>query len=559
MTKTRRKKYQRKREQPPSEKEVDLLKQVRQAEYESALSKDGVNKTSINRGNNNFWAFERLFPEPVWDDATIQRDLYEVSDRDKKLKNLNTAKEESPSSSWKETIKMRTLSPESRFMSSVKQNLKVFHPPSIQTNTPYNPPSQTSSIVNTPFQDKTENSTNSMKSSPLSLTEGDTSKKSRRIVPGINLEEMVASTVQSSSAKIDRALTRLVEERMYGYRRTLQGDYVYETSLMGDGAVKFRDGKRLGNPLQVNIDLLNYHAKRELKHGRLEEAEEIYERAMAMDPKDGRAYLGLSKIAERRRDFAYAKECLKMGISRSVSFLESGNPNDSSGKKSGGNSLISPTGSKAGFNIPDNGANPFLLQALGSLEEQLGHLTEAEALYVEATKSRPSHAAAWVSLAELRTKKLRQGPNAGRLCFQRAERELKLARLPQSAYVYTAWASLEYKAGDIRKARELFQSALDLDPRCSSAWLQLGVLEANKENWTKAKECFETVLTFDQRNSRVIQAYAIMESKRPDGDSREVIELFERALAMNPRDGGVYQAYGLYVAKLGDINGARSL
>ena len=44
---------------------------------------------------------------------------------------------------------------------------------------------------------------------------------------------------------------------------------------MGDGAVKFRGGVRLGNALAVNIDRLTYFAKKELAHGRLEEAEEM--------------------------------------------------------------------------------------------------------------------------------------------------------------------------------------------------------------------------------------------------------------------------------------------
>ena len=164
-----------------------------------------------------------------------------------------------------------------------------------------------------------------------------------------------------------------------------------------------------------------------------------------------------------------------------------------------------------------------------------------------------------MSLAQLRTRKLRQGANAGRICYQRAEYELKRVGLPQSSHVYTAWASLECKAGDTRKARDLFQLALQIDPRCSAAWLQLGVMEANEENWERAKECFETVLKYDKRNSRVLQAYAIMESKQPNGNSRDVIGLFERALKANSRDGGVLQAYALYVVKLGDIEGAREL
>lgn len=215
-----------------------------------------------------------------------------------------------------------------------------------------------------------------------------------------------------------------------------------------------------------------------------------------------------------------------------------------------------------------HGRNP--LQALGTLEQKLGNLASAEQLYLQAIRSRPSHAAAWVSLAQLRTKQLRQGAPAGRACYQSAERELSRIGARPSSFVYTAWASMEYKKGgrgaedkkSLRRARELYRKALEADPRCSAAYLQLGVMEGDCGNFDAAKECFERVLKFDQRNSRVLQAYAIMESRRgPAGnvDSRKVLGLFERALKANPRDAGVYQAYALYVVELGDVDSARDL
>jgi tetratricopeptide (TPR) repeat protein len=343
-----------------------------------------------------------------------------------------------------------------------------------------------------------------------------------------------APTASNPMPAVDRTLTRMVEDRVYGYRRSKGGTFEYDTSLMGDGAVKFREGVRLGNPLRVNADRITYHARKELARGRVEEAQELYEMAIKIDSRDGRAYLGLSKVAERRRDFKLARECLRAGIQNSVSVMSD--------------------------ETYDRGANPFLLQALGCLEEKTGLLSEAETLYISAVKSRPSHAAAWVSLAQLRVGKLRQSAAAGRVCYQTAERELKLAGRSPSSFVYTAWASMEYKkAGDVRRARELFEAALKVDKKCSAALLQLGTMEADKENWRDAEECFERVLKFDQRNSRVLQAYAIMETKRPDGDSRKAISLFERALKANPRDAGVLQAYALFVAKLGDIDSARDL
>ena len=70
------------------------------------------------------------------------------------------------------------------------------------------------------------------------------------------------STMNSNSTKIDRSLTRMVEDRMYGFRRDQMIEFVYDTSLMGDGAVIVRNGIRLGKSL----------TKKELAKGKLEEA-----------------------------------------------------------------------------------------------------------------------------------------------------------------------------------------------------------------------------------------------------------------------------------------------
>jgi tetratricopeptide (TPR) repeat protein len=499
-----RKKYKRKREKPLTEQASDRLRILRQAKYEELQKKSS--------GNPSIFSFESLFPAPVWDEASIQKDLYEIANRDKAVVERNQ-KEPKP----KVRSAMRSSSIGGSSMMRVWRDPKLSSPLLSYDEVAVSIPQ--SDIVG-------EESVMPKVKSDLNISD---KAGEQEIGSGLANRQSTAE-----APAVDRALTRMVEDRVYGFRRSQSGEFEYDTSLMGDGAVKFRDGVRLGNPLKVNADILNYQAKKEFAKGRLEEAEELYEKALELDPRDGRSYLGLSRIAQRRRDFKLAKDYLRAGISRSVSLIK---------------------GEKL-----DRGPNPFLLQALGCLEERMGNLAQAEALFISAVKSRSSHAAAWVSLAQLRTRKLRQSASAGRVCFQSAERELELAGCPPSSHVYTAWASLEYKkAGDARRARELFEKALKCDPKCSPAWLQLGVLEADNENWDRAQECFENVLRFDQRNSRVLQAYAIMETKRPVGDSRKAIDLFERALRANPRDAGVLQAYALYVAKLGDIDAARNL
>eukprot|EP00429_Kryptoperidinium_foliaceum_P006449 CAMPEP_0176007642 /NCGR_PEP_ID=MMETSP0120_2-20121206/3337_1 /TAXON_ID=160619 /ORGANISM="Kryptoperidinium foliaceum, Strain CCMP 1326" /LENGTH=777 /DNA_ID=CAMNT_0017340407 /DNA_START=303 /DNA_END=2636 /DNA_ORIENTATION=+ len=505
-----RKKYKRKRI-PETERERRRLRQEREAKYEQIRSNADGECPSI-------WSFESLFPKPVWDNESIDRDLFSYKRRDKTVE-----RERSPTMKSKSKMKTSAIGGSSM--------MRVWRDPKL------------SSFV-MPYMDVEAEDRPSL-AQKLPQIESDISDEeaieklyepSNTVADGSNstaktISEQIVAAVSNNSGKVDYELTRLVEDRIYGYRR---GSNLYETSLMGDGAVKFRDGVRLGNPLPVNAARLNYFGKKELRKDRVEEAQEMFETAIEIDPRDGRAYLGLSRCAQRRRDFTLARKYLSLGIANSISFGPG--------------------------NVPDAGANPFLLQALGCLEERAGNLAQAEALYIEAVKSRPSHAASWVALGQLRTVKFRQGASAGRACFQAAERELQKAGLPPNAHVYTAWASMEYKkAGDVRKSRNLYRLALSADKRCSAAWLQLGVMEANCEHWREAELCFETVLKFDQRNSRVLQAYALMESKRPGSESRKVIDLFERALKANPRDAGVLQPYALYVAQLGDIESAREL
>lgn len=496
-----RSKYKRKRSIPETERELRSIRAKMQDEYEK-LCRDGKQAS--------LWSFESLFPDPVWDEASVKRDLYEVRKRD-----TNTEK--------KREQKVRGAPPVPTTPVNSRMMKSSFGGASMMRI--WREPKRNGAIPN--GQELSVN--NSKEPGPLSHSDP------TGVVETILQRANQTLGNATFTGRVDRDLTRMVEDRLFGYRRTPSGDFQYDTSLMGEGAVKFRDGVRLGNPLSVNADRLNYFARKELQHGKIEEAQEIYEKAIEIDPRDGRAYLGLGRCAERRRDFKLAREFLKAGIANTISV------------------------GKDGVTL-DRGANPFLLQALGCLEEKMGDLSQAEALYIAAAKSRPYHAASWVALARLRTTKLGQGVQAGRACYQTAERELRKANLPGSSHLYTSWASLEYrKAGNVRRARELFNMALEVDPRCSAAYLQLGVMEADSANWDAAEKCFDQVLKFDKRNSRVLQAYALMETKRPDGSSRKAIGLFERALKANPRDAGVLQPYALYVAELGDHNAARDL
>lgn len=409
---------------------------------------------------------EALFPEPEWDEETVYKDLYGVSERDDLVSSIRGDKNISKA----ENVRGKAFVGLKNRMNSSEENISMSSNETVFSN------------------DKSGSS-------------------------------------ESNSLK---ELSEMVEKRLNWIRYTDEGTYYSDNSLLDrDSAVQFRDGVRLGKALKVNADRLTYHAKRELSKNKVEKAKEYYKLALEMDPKDGRSYLGLSRIAEREKDLKLARSWLRRGIANSYTVEER--------------------------------LNPFLLQALGCLEERAGYLSEAEALYEEAVKIRPSHAASWVSLGKLRVDKLRMGVDAGRICYETAAHELE-AFNKSSSYVFTSWAQIEYEAHNIQRARDLFARALEVDPKCSVAWLKLGQMEASKGNHKEAQNCFESALKNDKYNSRILQAYAIMESKRPASNTRKVIGLFERALKANAKDAGVYQAYALYVANLvGDIDAARKL
>jgi len=551
----KKRKYNRKLPLRPSEKAAALARRRRQAAYEKM-------RTSALQTKNeppSIWSFDALFPAPVLDEKSIREDLYGDKQRGEEVRLRRETKER---------VEMKK---------SFSANNQIESDIFVNTPESRHADPQNVTVDSSPSEAKAADASNTISIKPNVGKEIADAAFNAAINAGVPLPPRPAPSGAQQPATnvkpqtVDRQLTRMVEDRIYGYSRDPTGSLQYQTSLQDPSrAIQFREGVRLGKALTINIDRLVHFAKKDLSHGRLEEAQEYYTKAIELDPTDGRAYLGLSRIAQRRGDLEYARKLLKEGIAKcTVGFVEVKGPrrNESLKKKNSMSDDEDDDDLPTLGTIPDNGPNPFLLQALGTLEQRSGNLSGAEELYLAAVRSRPSHAAAWVSLGQLRTKELRQGVNAGRACYQSAERELRRIGAKPNAFIYTAWASMEYKKGGdsdskaVRRARELYQLALEADPRCSVAYLQLGVMESDCGNYDRAKECFEKVLKFDQRNSRVLQAYAIMESRRPreDVDSRRVLDLFERALKANPRDAGVYQAYALYVAELGDIDSARNL
>jgi len=132
-------------------------------------------------------------------------------------------------------------------------------------------------------------------------------------------------------------------------------------------------------PLKINQDVLLYNAramrssamkirKRDERVKTRLNSIRLYERAKAVDPSDGRAYVGIAQVLRQLGDVASARKTYQDGC-------------DATG-----------------------GDNAFIWQAWASLEENEGDITKARQLYDAALAADKTHAAAWHGWAVLEKK-----------------------------------------------------------------------------------------------------------------------------------------------------------
>lgn len=74
-----------------------------------------------------------------------------------------------------------------------------------------------------------------------------------------------------------------------------------------------------GRPLKVNLDLLNYHARRAKERKQPEKALSLLAKCIRLDPYDGRAWLATAKLFEMQGSYNSARDWLNQGIMYSPS------------------------------------------------------------------------------------------------------------------------------------------------------------------------------------------------------------------------------------------------
>lgn len=164
-----------------------------------------------------------------------------------------------------------------------------------------------------------------------------------------------------------------------------------------------------------------------------------------------------------------------------------------------------------------------------------------------------------------------------------------------NAHIWSAWAYLAAKMGNISLARKLYDAAIVANPQHAAAWHGWGLLEKDQGNYLRARDlwlqgiqnlrrnpnpylyqslavlaaemdCLEEARKWFREGTRTLtgkashalwQAWALMEQRQ--GDKAMVRPLYNRGLEVSPRSRYLHLAWALWEKEQGDVEEARRL
>jgi tetratricopeptide (TPR) repeat protein len=317
-------------------------------------------------------------------------------------------------------------------------------------------------------------------------------------------------------------------------------------------------------PLKINQDLLIEEAKRirnqslyartRKERKKLRDAAiETFKRAMAYDPSDGRAYVGMGKIYVQQKDFNKAREVYENGTRA--------------------------TGSE----------NAYLWQAFATLERKAGNVQQARKYFDAAVIADPKHAAAWHGWGELERaegnyqrardlflKGVMKVPRSdasahlyhslGLMAMERGRYDearkyfrdgASTDKGAKSAAIWQSWGLLEAECGQNERARQCFKKGLEVCPKSKYCWLAWGRFEASIGNIQRARELIQRGVRLNPADKNLLQALARLEAN--DGNMRLARQYFAAGTKLDPTHQQNWQAWGVAEFRAGNIEKAREL
>ena len=113
-----------------------------------------------------------------------------------------------------------------------------------------------------------------------------------------------------------------------------------------------------------------------------------------------------------------------------------------------------------------------------------------------------------------------------------------------------AQACYEHKQGNIDRALQLFEQAVQANPKLSGAWRNLGALLRQQGQLAKARHCTEQALRLDATDGSLWGNYGNV--LRDQGHLEESCQAFQEGLKRAPRSNSLRQGLAISLGRRGE-------
>ena len=318
--------------------------------------------------------------------------------------------------------------------------------------------------------------------------------------------------------------------------------------------------------------------------GNIDEAKRLFELALAIDMQHGAAYNAYGMMEARLGNIEAARRVYERGINNSPSAsvwhgygqleLKHGNNLDracelfriGTQRAAGDTSFVWHSWGMLELSRKQVGAardvfaaalkryprnSRLLVGAALSAAESRVNENEARAFFKRAVAADPTHAHAWQAWAvfELRFERF----DAAEALFQRG-----LRLCPTHGALWQAWGVLQSELDNHSRARTIFKRGIQAtsghNVHLYQAW---ACMEVRCGNLTKARQLLDSAIECDRHHGPVWTAYGLLEARH--GTKQEARKYFRRGLEMAPDHAPIYRVFGETEVRLGNYNYARKL
>lgn len=178
--------------------------------------------------------------------------------------------------------------------------------------------------------------------------------------------------------------------------------------------------------------------------------------------------------------------------------------------------------------------NAYLHHALGTLEYRGGAISAARECFTRAIRVDPRHTLAYLSFALL--EELEGNLDLARKYYAKGTTVESAKRSASTVQLWQAWARLEEKSGDTKRATQLYRRAIQSHPTDAMLYCSWGKLEESSGEIARARKIFSEGLSFSEgkKHAHLWQNIALLEQRQKKFETAR--KLFARGVSLSRKN-----------------------